>query len=136
MGNMRTITETMCNQCRGTGEMINPNDRCTICKGKKIVQCQKQLEVNISRGINEHEPIIFREEGDELPGIIPGDLIFHIKEKTHKIFERVGQHLFIKKTISLTEALCGLTFHVNFLDGTNLTISSSSTVLSESFSIS
>jgi len=129
MGNMRTISETTCNQCRGSGEIINPNDRCTICKGKKIIQCQKQLEVNISRGINEHEPIIFREEGDELPGIIPGDLIFNIKEKKHKIFERVGQHLFIKKTISLTEALCGLIFHVKFLDGTNLRINVKNTII-------
>lgn len=56
-------------------------------------------------------------EGHEAPGIMAGDLHvrFHIQD--HKTFERKGADLFMKKKITLLEALTGTTFKVKHLDG-------------------
>lgn len=47
-----------------------------------------------------------------------GDLIFVIQEKPHETFTRKGADLYMKKTITLVEALIGFEFKVKHLDGT------------------
>ena len=41
------------------------------------------------------------------PDTIPGDLIFVVQEKAHTMFVRKGADLFMKKNVSLLEALTG-----------------------------
>ncbi|XLS79185.1 hypothetical protein HN51_063410 [Arachis hypogaea] len=36
-----------CSECKGTGETISDRDRCPQCKGKKVVQEKKVLEVHV-----------------------------------------------------------------------------------------
>ncbi|RYR26989.1 hypothetical protein Ahy_B02g061311 [Arachis hypogaea] len=36
-----------CNECKGTGETISDRDRCPQCKGEKVVQEKKVLEVHV-----------------------------------------------------------------------------------------
>ena len=43
--------QTVCSDCHGAGERINPNDRCQECSGRKIVEERKILEVHIEKGI-------------------------------------------------------------------------------------
>ncbi|KAG8095696.1 hypothetical protein GUJ93_ZPchr0013g35405 [Zizania palustris] len=42
---------TVCPECRGSGEMISEKDKCPSCKGDKVVQ-EKILEVHVEKGIN------------------------------------------------------------------------------------
>merc|ERR1711988_135771 len=51
-----------------------------------------------------------------------GDVIFILKEKPHDVFKRHGADLYIEKTISLVEALCGFTMEITKLDGRTLVI--------------
>ena len=53
---------------------------------------------------------------------MPGDLIFVVQEKPHDIFVRKGADLFMKKTVSLVEALIGFEFQLKHLDGQSYTI--------------
>jgi len=43
--------QTICHECQGQGERINPRDRCRSCQGRKIVREQKVLDVHIDAGI-------------------------------------------------------------------------------------
>lgn len=48
-----------------TGEVISERDRCTQCKGKKITQEKKVLEVNVEKGMQHGQKIVFDGEADE-----------------------------------------------------------------------
>lgn len=49
--------------------------------------------------------------------------IIHPQEKPHEVFQRSGCDLLMKKTVTLTEALCGFTTVVDHLDGRKIVIS-------------
>lgn len=54
-----------CNECKGTGETISDRDRCTVCKGEKVVQEKKVLEVVVEKGMQNGQKIRFPGEADE-----------------------------------------------------------------------
>lgn len=102
--------------------MIADQDKCRVCKGRKVTQQTKLLEVHIDKGMKNEQQIMFRGEGDQMPGEEPGDVIIVLQEKPHELFKRKGNNLYLKHTITLTEALCGFTMVVPHLDGRNLLI--------------
>ena len=54
-----------CNQCKGTGETITDKDRCPSCKGEKVSQEKKVLEVHVEKGMQNGQKITFPGEADE-----------------------------------------------------------------------
>lgn len=56
------------------------------------------------------------------PGVQPGDLIFVIQQEAHQTFERQGENLVMKHTLTLSESLCGFQFVIRHLDGRDLVI--------------
>lgn len=58
-----------------TGEVINERDRCQACVGRKVIQQTKILEVHVDKGMRDDQRITFRGEGDQMPGVEPGDVI-------------------------------------------------------------
>jgi len=54
-----------CNECKGTGETINDKDRCPQCKGEKVVQEKKVLDVHVEKGMQNSQKITFPGEADE-----------------------------------------------------------------------
>lgn len=105
-----------CNECQGSGQCIKPGDRCTGCKGKKVTNERKVLEVNIDKGMKHGQKIVFAGEADQQPGTEPGDVVFVIQQKEHKRFIRKGDDLLLQKKIQLVEALCGTTIAIEHLD--------------------
>lgn len=59
-----------CNECKGTGETINDKDRCPQCKGEKVVQEKKVLEVIVEKGMQNGQRITFPGEADEAVRLI------------------------------------------------------------------
>lgn len=57
-----------CSECRGTGETISEEDRCPNCKGDKVVQEKKVLEVHVEKGMQHGQKITFAGEADEAVG--------------------------------------------------------------------
>ena len=39
-----------CSACKGTGTVYNPKDRCKRCKGNRVTEEKKALEIYIPRG--------------------------------------------------------------------------------------
>jgi DnaJ homolog subfamily A member 2 len=120
------LTQRMveCGACEGTGQVFNPKDKCKKCKGKRITEEKKQLELYIPRGAREGDQIKLEGEADQVPGAEQtGDIIFHLVEQPHEVFQRTGNDLSAKLDITLAEALCG--FHrvvLKHLDGRGIEI--------------
>jgi len=68
--------------------------------------------------------IRFAGEADELPGTIPGDVIFVVQEKEHETFKRKGSDLLTIIELELSEALCGFVKTIQHMDGRSLKIES------------
>ncbi|KAL3754662.1 hypothetical protein ACJRO7_001852 [Eucalyptus globulus] len=88
----------------------------------RTMQVEEILTIDIKPGWKKGTKITFPEKGNEQPNVIPADLVFIIDEKPHSVFTRDGNDLIVTKTISLAEALTGLTVHLTTLDGRSLTI--------------
>lgn len=113
-----------CGECKGTGEINPEKDRCKECSGQKVTKEKKTLEVFINRGMSHNEKIVFPGEADEAPNTVPGDVVVTLQVKEHALFKRDHVNLFLKKEITLVEALCGFTFLLPHLDKRILKISS------------
>lgn len=115
--------QSHCNECNGKGEVIDKKDRCPTCSGKKTVEEEKIVEVHVDKGMQEGQRITFSGEGDQLPGIMPGDIIVILKLKQEDpTFKRNGEDLIMIKKINLLESLTGFEFSVTHLDDRVLVI--------------
>uniref|UniRef100_T1J3S1 DnaJ homolog subfamily A member 1 n=1 Tax=Strigamia maritima TaxID=126957 RepID=T1J3S1_STRMM len=114
--------QSMCPECLGQGERINPKDRCKHCSGRKVVRERKILEVHVDKGMQDGQKITFNGEGDQEPGLEPGDIIIVLDEKEHPVFRRSGRDLIYRLELDLTEALCGFQRTIKTLDDRELLI--------------
>ncbi|KAF2835538.1 DnaJ-domain-containing protein [Patellaria atrata CBS 101060] len=116
MGPMIQRFQTVCPDCQGEGETIRDRDRCKQCNGKKTIIERKVLHVHVDRGVRSGTKIEFRGEGDQLPGVEPGDVVFEIEQKPHARFQRKEDDLFYEAEIDLLTALAGGRIHIEHLD--------------------
>jgi len=115
-------TQRVCPDCRGQGEVIPAKDRCKNCNGQKVVKEKKIIEVHVDKGMKDGQKITFAGEGDQEPGIQPGDIIVVLDEQEHPIFTRKGSHLLMRMELELVESLCGFQKSVETLDKRHLLI--------------
>ena len=64
-GMMQQI-QSMCSECQGQGERIDPKLRCKKCNGRKVNRERKILEVQIDKGMEDGQKITFGGEGDQV----------------------------------------------------------------------
>jgi len=119
---MYSQTSQPCPTCKAEGVCYAEKDRCKGCKGQRIIDSTKTVEVAVEPGVPDQNDYIFTGESDEAPGIIAGDLYVRIMIEPHPVFKRKGADLYIEKKISLLESLTGTYFTVNHLDGTKVII--------------
>merc|ERR1712151_1156528 len=93
--------------------------------GFQTKQEREVLEVHIQKGSPDNHKVSFREMADEHPDADTGDVHFVLKQQEHSVFKRKGADLFIEKTISLVEALCGFEIELTHLDNRKLLIKTS-----------
>ncbi|KAF2869471.1 hypothetical protein BDV95DRAFT_577412 [Massariosphaeria phaeospora] len=122
MGPMIQRFQTVCPDCQGEGETMRDRDRCKQCNGKKTVIERKVLHVHVDRGVKSGHKVEFRGEGDQLPGVEPGDVVFEIEQKPHERFQRKDDDLFYQAEIDLLTALAGGQIHIEHLDDRWLTV--------------
>lgn len=104
--------------------MIPPGNDCKKCKRKGTIKQKNTFGVEVESGFTDGHEFRFRGQADEAPGHDPGDVVILVRQKPHKVFHRAKDALIMKKTITLSEALCGFQFSTPFLDGSDLTIKS------------
>ncbi|KAL8923210.1 MAG: hypothetical protein Q9172_003229 [Xanthocarpia lactea] len=113
-----TQETVICRSCKGTGSIYRDKDRCKKCKGERVVEEKKVLEIYIPRGSKEGDKIVLEGEADQLPDQEPGSIIFNLVEAEHSTFRRAGPDLSAEVHVNLSEALCGFSRTlIKHLDG-------------------
>lgn len=78
----------------------------------------KVLSIQIKPGWKSGTKITFPKEGDQMPGRVPADIAFVVKDKPHPKFKREGADIRYVHRLPLKQALCGTTIDIPTLDGT------------------
>lgn len=81
----------------------------------------KVLEIPIKRGMKPGCKFTFSKEGDQIQGMIPGDIVFTLQEKPHKFFKRENENLIFKSKITVEQALKGFELEIPCIDEENTT---------------
>ncbi|KAK7717434.1 DnaJ-like protein xdj1 [Diaporthe eres] len=115
--------QVQCDHCQGSGNYYKEKDRCKRCKGKRVVDEIKPLEIYIPRGSMQGKQIRLEGEADQAPDQTPGDIIFTLVEEPHDVFTRIGQDLSADLNVTLAESLSGFSRVVlKHLDGRGIHI--------------
>jgi len=95
-----------CSRCRGEGTIIT--DPCPECRGAKVVEVEKTLNVKIPAGVEPGMRIRLSGEGEPgLSGGPSGDLYIVINVREHSIFTRVGDDVCCEVPIDFVTAALG-----------------------------
>jgi len=116
--------QVACDVCEGTGKTIRREDRCRECNGDGSAIYNTKFEIDVPKGVNDGKRLVYRYEGDEIPGAKAGDLAVEIQIQKHPKFERKGADLYYKLNISLLEALTGFETVINHFNGKSFVVKS------------
>lgn len=108
-------TTQLCNKCDGVGKI--PDEACTTCKGKGVVNEARTIKVSIPAGIQNGETLRLQSMGEAIKGGPSGDLYVRVGVTPHKSIVRVQHDLTMTLSIKLTDALLGAQYAVETLDG-------------------
>jgi len=91
----------------------------------KTIEVEKSIP--IKPGWKNGTKVTFENAGDELPGIIPADIVFVLNTKSHNRFERDGNNLIYKAKIKLEDAISpqSQVISIETLDGRTLNVNAS-----------
>lgn len=69
--------QTVCIECKGQGERINPKDRCESCSGARVTREKKIIEVHVERGEAGWAPPPVGDRGEprHRPGLLPSRVL-------------------------------------------------------------
>ncbi len=96
-----------CARCRGTGQMIAAP--CETCRGQGAVEKQRKVLVNVPAGIDSEQRLRVPGQGMPGPANAPaGDLYVDIEVQGDAHFERHGNDLGTRLTLSFAEAALGM----------------------------
>jgi len=105
----------ICPECRGQGQIVD--QFCGHCHGEGVAELDEELEVTIPAGIANGQQIVLRGAGDVAPGGAAGDLYVAINVGQHELFERKGNDLHTRVTISFAQAALGERLAIPTLEG-------------------
>lgn len=77
MGMMQMQMQQPCQKCGGKGKTFKK--ACPTCKGKRIVREPKTFNVDIVPGMANNEQLLFERQGEQVPDMTAGDLIFTLR---------------------------------------------------------
>ena len=110
------VSEELCNECNGTGEIVE--EKCEKCKGKKYVLVRKKFTVKAPKGVNTNNIMTLKGQGNCGENGGPnGDVYVIFKVKSHELFVRNGNNVFYELPISFTEATLGAEVEIPTLEG-------------------
>ena len=111
----RTIRQTECPECNGTGKKVT--DKCPDCKGKGSQRTETTVNIEIPSGVNNGSYMKKRGMGQAAPhGGAAGDLIIVFRVEPHKIFVRDEFDLKVELPIPFKTAALGGVVKVPTLD--------------------
>ncbi len=107
---------TTCVRCQGAGRvLVSP---CANCSGQGRVRMKKTVQVKVPPGVDSGTRLRLRGEGASgYRGGQTGDLYVRLNVRHHEFFERDGDNLYGKVSISFVQAILGDQIEVPTLEG-------------------
>lgn len=105
----------ICEICLGTGEV--PKEICDKCKGKGVLRREEEVSIVIPAGIRDGEMIRMTGYGEAVFKGTTGDLYIKINMASHPVFKREGNDLVMNLNLKLSDALLGVKYPIQTLDG-------------------
>jgi molecular chaperone DnaJ len=107
---------TTCSRCQGAGKvLVSP---CSQCRGQGRSKHLKRVEVKVPAGVDTGTRLRLRGEGESgYRGGLPGDLYVRLHVKPHEFFERDGDNLYGRVSITYVQAALGDQIEVPTLEG-------------------
>ncbi|KAK7278197.1 hypothetical protein RJT34_23222 [Clitoria ternatea] len=96
---------------------------CEQCPNVKYEREGYFITVDIEKGMQDGQDVLFYEDGEPIIDGEPGDLKFRIRTAPHYLFRREGNDLHTTITITLVQALVGFEKTIEHLDGRLVDIS-------------
>ena len=108
-------TNKVCEECHGSGEM--PKELCEKCKGKGVFRQEEEISIVIPTGIRDGEMVRMSGMGEAVSHGTTGDLYIKINVAPHAVFKRDGNDLAMNLNLKLSDALLGIKYPIETLDG-------------------
>nr|GEV85533.1 DnaJ protein ERDJ3B-like [Tanacetum cinerariifolium] len=89
---------------------------CEQCPNVKYEREGNFITVDIEKGMQDGQEVVFYEEGEPIIDGEPGDLRFRVRTAPHDRFRREGNNLHATTTITLAQALVGFEKTITHLD--------------------
>lgn len=118
---MITQQVSTCDACQGKGSTTRPEDVCRSCNGRKITDEKITLDIRIERGSRVGDQVVISGMSDDVEDAVQsGDLYVVFVEGSRGDMTRQGDDLYVKKSVSLKEALCGIHTTYSHPNGTTV----------------
>jgi len=111
----------VCPECGGEG--FRPEKPCNVCRGEGRVKGKEQIKIFIPAGVDTNQVIKIKGKGEagRKTGK-PGDLYARIFVKSHPVFQRKGDDLYVKLPVSFTQAVLGGEEEILTLEGKKISL--------------
>jgi DnaJ family protein A protein 2 len=122
MGGFIQQSTVVCPTCKGEGSIIDKNDICSACDGKRVSSEVTVNKLKIQPGTRNGAQLAVKGEGSQVPAGPAGDLVVVVYEEDHPVFSRHNDDLILMPKIGLKDALCGLDMTLQGVDGAPIRI--------------
>jgi molecular chaperone DnaJ len=103
---------------------VKPEKPCNVCHGEGRIRKEEKIRINIPAGVDNNQIIKVKGKGEAgKRGGEAGDLYIRIAIKTHSIFQRNGDDVYIKQDITFSEAALGGKIKIPTLEGEKIIVS-------------
>ena len=100
------VTTSPCPECNGKGKTYK--ETCSSCNGKGKIKINKDITINIPKGINTGDRLRVSGKGNPGDNGGPnGDLYLEFIVGEHDYFDRVEDDIYLEVPLTLTEAILG-----------------------------
>jgi len=111
------MTKTTCTTCNGKGKTYE--SKCSKCKGTGTVTENKEINVKIPAGVDNGNRLRLAGKGEAgYNGGSNGDIYIEFSVKSHPLFEREEEDIYLTLPITITDAVLGSKVEVPTLYGT------------------
>ena len=90
---------------------------CDKCKGKGVLRREEEVSSVIPAGVRDGEMVRMTGYGEAVSKGTTGDLYIKINVASHSVFKREGNDLVMNLNLKLSEALLGIRYPIQTLDG-------------------
>jgi len=108
------VMQSACGTCNGTGEVLR--NKCTSCRGIGYAKEPSSVTVRVPAGISTGQQLRLSKMGNYNKGGT-GDLFMQVNVMHDNNFQRRGNDIFSKISLSVSEAALGCTRSVNTIHG-------------------